>query len=50
MTVGAQRLALGQPVENRLEEALPEPKVGHAFDFVEHSGGISLGEVGVEGS
>lgn len=50
MTVEAQRLPLGQPVENKPEEALPEPKVGHAFDFEGHSGGTSLVEAAVEDS
>lgn len=47
MTGGAQQPPLGQPVRNMPDEALPEPKVGHAFDFEDHSGGTSLE---VEGS
>lgn len=50
MTVEAQQLPPGQPVENKPEEALPEPKVGHAFEFEDHSGGTSLEEAEVEGS
>lgn len=42
MTVRAQRLPLGQPAENKLEEALPEPKVGHAFEFEDRWGETSL--------